>query len=217
MNIATDLEGTLTTGRTWKAVSAYLGQQGQGGAVRLFMATHLPGTIAAQTGIINRQEYANRWIIDMARLLAGCDAAELDRLADYVVLQVMWPQRRQDVLDELERHHLDGHRIILTSGTYLPIAQAFARRAGIVDVIGSELAMDGGRATGRLVGALNNGPPKAERLRQLLGSQALDLAYGDTMADAPMLELCRTPIAVYPDDPLRRLAVSRNWRTIPST
>ncbi|MCL4504854.1 MAG: HAD-IB family phosphatase [Chloroflexi bacterium] len=212
MNIASDLEGTLTTGRTWKGVGSFLQMNGRKRAYQAFLALRLPGSALAGIGIIDKQVYGNQWIVDMARLLAGFDAAQLDRMGEWVIENVMWPQRRQKVLDELEDHRRAGNRVILTSGTYLPVARAFARRIGIQDVIGSDLSMATGSASGRVDGSLNVMTVKAERLRALLGAEPLHSAYGDTASDAPMLEMCEKPVAVCPDRRLRQTALARGWR-----
>jgi phosphoserine phosphatase len=75
-----------------------------------------------------------------------------------------------------------AHRTILTSGTYAPITQAFARRAGISDAIGTPLQFSAGTATSRIDGALNDKDVKAARLREYLGAEVLDTACGDTAA-----------------------------------
>jgi len=216
MNVASDLEGTLTTGRTWKGVGMYLQMHGYAAQYRLFLAPHLLGTLVAQMGIINKQEYQNQWIVDLSQLLKGFDQARIDTMSEWVVDHVMWPQRRADVLAELQHLRAEGHRAILTSGAYQPIAQAFARRAGLSDAIGTPLQFSAGKATGHIEGALNNKDVKAERLRAYLGTEALDIAYGDTSADIPMLQMCRAPIAVYPDKELRAAAIKNGWRILES-
>lgn len=216
MIIASDLEGTLTTGRTWKGVGEYLQLNGRAHAYRLFLVPRLVGSLIAQTGLINKQEYANQWIIDLAQLLKGFDAARLDTMAQWVVEKIMWPARRVTVLAELRRFSEAGARVILTTGTYVPIAQAFARRAGIGEVIGTSLQISGGIATGRCDGPLNNKDIKAERLRAYLGNESLDMAYGDTAADIPMQRLARTAVAVFPDRELRRAAQENGWRVLES-
>ena len=214
MNIASDLEGTLTTGRTWKGVGGYLQANGRGLAYEIFLALRLPGSTLARAGILDKQAYGNQWIVDMAGLLKGLDATQLEQMGEWVVEHVMWPRRRQNVLDELDSHRRDGHRIILTSGTYLPVARAFARRIGVQDVIASDLGMANGTASGKVDGALNVMSAKADRLRDMLGSEALHSAYGDTASDTPMLEMCERPVAVHPDRRLRQTALARGWRIL---
>ena len=214
MNVATDREGTLTTGRTWKGVGQWLKANGHTIPYQLFFLPRVPGSLIARVGLIDNVEFGNRWIIDEVRLFKGFDQARIDAMSEWVVDQVMWPLRRADTLAEVQRLRDEGHRTILTSGTYTPIAQAFARRAGLSDAIGTPLLFSAGKANGKIGGALNNKTVKAERLRQLLDAETLDMAYGDTAADIPMLMMSRTAIAVHPDPELRATAHKNGWRIL---
>lgn len=214
MNVATDLEGTLTTGRTWKGVGMWLKANGFTIPYQIFFIPRVPGSLIAKAGLIDHVEFGNRWIIDEARLFKGFDQTRIDALSEWVVDQVMWPLRRSDALAEVQRLRDAGHRTILTSGTYTPIAQAFARRAGLTIAIGTPLVFDAGKATGKVGGALNNKVVKATRLRDYLGTASLDIAYGDTAADIPMLMMSRTAVAVHPDQELRAMAIRNGWRIL---
>ncbi|HEY3289923.1 MAG TPA: HAD-IB family phosphatase [Anaerolineae bacterium] len=216
MIVASDLEGTLTTGRTWKGVGMWLKANGLTWPYQLFFLPRLPGSFIARIGVINKVDFGNSWIVDEVRLFKGFDQAHIDSMGACVVDQVMWPQRRQAVVAELQRLRDEGYRTILTSGTYTPIAQAFARRAGFSDAIGTPLEMAAGVSTGKCDGPLNNKDIKAERLRSYLGNEPLDVAYGDTAADIPMMRMARTAVAVYPDRDLRQAAQQNGWRVLES-
>jgi len=41
--------------------------------------------------------------------------------------------------------------------------------------------------------------------------ERIDVAYGDTSADIPMLEMADHPVAVYPDEALKAVAQERSW------
>jgi phosphoserine phosphatase len=214
MNIAFDLEGTLTTGRTWKGMGSYLAQHGRGAPYRAFFLTRLPGTLLARIGLIDHQNFGNQWVIDLAHLLRGFGAVELEEMAQWVVEREMWQHRRMDIMAEVERYTQAGHRVILATGTYQPIANAFARKAGMASAIGTPLAVREGRAVGGLAGPLNVKRVKAERLQVLLAGDTLDMAYGDTLADVPMLEMCAKPVVVYPDRRLLKIAQKRRWQIV---
>jgi HAD superfamily phosphoserine phosphatase-like hydrolase len=211
--IASDVEGTLTTGETWKGLGRYLVEVvGRRVSYGLFLFTHVPVAYLAKYGLIDRQSFKDRWIVDLARFLRGLSLDELRQMARWVVDRELWPARRDDVLRELEAHRRAGSRVVLASGTYQPILEEFAARIG-AEAIGTPLEMDADDATGRILGN-NTGRLKAERLRARLAGEALEIAYGDSEGDVPMLELARTPVAVHPEPPLRRLALSRAWRIV---
>jgi phosphoserine phosphatase len=213
MIFASDLEGTLSTGSTWKAVARYLNEHGFKSQYRVFLALHLPPYPLAKVGLIDDQAYRNWWMKDLTMFLKGFDTARINDLADYVVAHELWPNRRVNVVAELEQHTRDGHEVILSSGTYQPVLENFARRIGAV-ALGTPLEMVDGKSTGKLGAPMNTGKVKAATLTRYLNGRTLDGAYGDTHADVPMLELCNTPVAVAPDNRLSRVAALRGWRVV---
>lgn len=215
--VATDLEGTLTVGSTWRGVGRFLSEHGLRGRYRRFLYPRLPQVLLARSGIIDLQAFRERWMRDLTALLRGMGRAEIEAMADWVFDNELWPGRREDVLAELRAARADGVRIIVASGTYTPIAERFAARLG-ADAIGTELAYDAqGRATGRFAGTIGTRDEKVARLTALLDGAPLEAAYGDTAADIPMLSLAENAIAVYPDTELERVARERGWRIIGAT
>ncbi len=226
MIIASDLEGTLTTGETWRGVGKFVSHNGRKWAYRRYLATHLPTAVLAKAGLVNRARERSRWVIDMAQLLKGYSAAQLAEMGEWVAQHEMWPQRRQAVIDELLAHARNGAQIALVSGTYQPILDAFARRmmedapnTPAIVAIASPLAMKDGRATGKLDGPLNVEQAKVDRLQAWLqraagGATTIDMMYGDTLGDLQMMELCRAPVCVHPNAALRRIALARGWRIL---
>lgn len=211
--IATDLEGTLTTGETWRCVRDFLRSHGRGAAFTRFFYLHLPGVLLSRLGLINSQRYRERWFEDVMKLLAGMSREQVDVLTAFIVDE-LWRARREDVLTELAMHRSSGARLIVTSGTYQFVAEAFAVRIG-AEAIGTALEFGpDGKATGRLIGATNAGPVKAARLRDALGGEPLAAAYGDTEGDIPMLDMAQSPVAVYPDRRLGEHAARRGWRVL---
>jgi len=211
--VASDLEGTLTVGATWKGVGRYLKTHGHAALYNAFFLLHLPLAVLAKSGIIREQWMRDFWMHNLLRLLKGWSDAQVREMGEWVVHEELWPRRRPDVIAELARHLADGRRVVITSGTFLPVLEAFAARVG-AESIGSALASVQGRLTGKLANGLNNGSRKAERLAAYLAGAPLYAAYGDTLADVPMLALSKVPTAVDPDRDLRQVAQTRHWRII---
>jgi len=227
--VIADVEGTLTSGSMWRAIGRYLAHSGRGGDYRRLVARTLPGILAMRWGLIDRQAYKNRWLEMEAGLLAGATPTQIDRLAEWVVEQDLWPHRRPEVMAELGAHHAQGRTVILASGMYEAVLQALAARfdTGPVQFVGTPLTFAGdGPArlfTGRFAGPVCVAEEKAARVRQLLaerqeqtgsGPGRILAAYGDTGSDLPMLQLARDPVAVAPDRELARVARERGWRTL---
>jgi len=216
MIIASDLEGTLTSGATWKAIGRYLCQHGQQVRYQLFLGTHLLAVPLVKARLLDEQTYRDRWLSDLAGLLTGMTEAEFAKIAEWVVEDELWPKRRPALVAELDGLRAQGHRVIVSTGAYQPVAEAFSRRIGAV-ALGTPLAVRDGRLTGHVDGPTNTGSVKAEGLRRYLAGAALDTAYGDTCADLPMLELSQTPVVVEPEPRLRAIAVQRGWRIMLDT
>ncbi|XOB99199.1 HAD family hydrolase [Deinococcota bacterium DY0809b] len=210
-----DVEGTLTTGETWRGVGRWLERNGRRGAYRRFFLAHLPGALLAKGGLIDKRRYQNKWMRDLAGLFAGVAAAEVEAMAAWVVEHELWPGRREDVLAELRTGLGRGVRIVLASGTFQPVLEAFARRlAPEVEALGTPLVCVDGVCPKNPAGAVNVAAVKARRVREHLGGRAPARAYGDTISDRYLLELAREPVVVYPDAALATLARSRGWRVL---
>jgi phosphoserine phosphatase len=217
--VAADLEGTCTAGETWRGVARWLSAHGRAWRYRRFFLPRVAALPLVRVGLVERQAFRNRWIRDLARLLDGLNEAELDALAAEVVATELWPKRRVAVLDELARAAADGARVVIASGTYEPVLAAFAARlpggpAGPVALLGTPLEMRDGRTTGRLAGPIGTGAPKAARVLDLAAGAELAVAYGDSLADAPLLRAARQAVAVAPDDELGPLAATSGWRIL---
>jgi phosphoserine phosphatase len=140
------------------------------------------------------------------------------------------PYLRPAVLERLEWHRTSGHRIVVLSGSYLPIVGAFCERVLHANVICTVPAMD--LATGRFAFAVHGAVcirhEKAVRLQHYLegdvqlaravgggpgpgrGLQAT-WGYGNSSNDVPYLEMCEHPVAVSPSAALRSIALRRRW------
>jgi HAD superfamily phosphoserine phosphatase-like hydrolase len=216
VTVAADLEGTLTTGETWRAVGRHLASEGAPSSYRWFLTRRIPELLAARAGLIDRRAFQNRWMRDLLTFFRGASPDEFLRVAVGVVERDLWPLRRREVVAALVDHHAAGERVVLASGTYQPLLEAFAARlaaeaGGPVEALGTPVEVVTGRLTGRLAGPVNVGAVKARRLGELLGSERLTTAYGDTASDLPFLRLSDRPVAVHPDARLRSVARRCGW------
>ena len=109
--------------------------------------------------------------------------------------------------------------IITSTNTFItgPIARAY----GIPNLIASEAEMQAGRYTGRVVGIPAFREGKVARLEQWLRERRQSLVdfsetwfYSDSINDLPLLQVVSHPVAVDPDEALRRIATGRGWPVI---
>ena len=116
----------------------------------------------------------------------------------------------------LAEHHTQGHRIFLVTGTLAPLARAIAHHIPCpVEIVASEVEVLDGRWTGWLVGEHMSGKAKACAIQALAARYRLELrqshAYGNDVADLPMLDAVGSPVAVNPSRRLARMARTRGW------
>jgi HAD superfamily phosphoserine phosphatase-like hydrolase len=210
--VASDLEGTLSSGETWKAMAAYLERDGKSPTKQRFFNALIVPAILARVGLRDKRAFQNRCISSLPQLFAGFTQTEFSEVGEWVVEHHLWPKRKPHVIAELEQYKLEGARLILVSGTYQPVLEAFAARLN-AEAIGSPLEVVDGKLTGRLAGPINVGTQKVSSLK-MHGITNLEAAFGDTLPDAAMLEMARNPIVIPTDAKLEKLALKRDWRVL---
>lgn len=218
--VVSDMDGTLTTAETWRAVLAWVHEHRPSPAARRFVRLRLPLVLAMKAGLYDREAFRARWLGDEAGLLRGAGAAELDAMGEWVVERFLWPARRPEGVAAVEaavaaaRAGDPGSVLVLATGAFQPVADAFARRLGASVALGTPLELRDGRATGRLAAPVGSGRQKAAAVRALVAGGSVAAAFGDTAADVPLLELAVRPVAVAPDAALARLAAARGWEVV---
>ena len=177
-------------------------------------------TVDALRGLVWMLQY-EMGIVDMASVsrralaLARGDSAEaLDRRCRRWYREWIRPALSQEALARLEHHRQAGHRpVILTASTTFA-ATPLAEELG-VDLVATELEVEGGRLTGRAVEPLCYGEGKrlrAEAYCRGIGARLEEAwFYTDSFTDLPVLEAVARPVAVNPDPRLRREARRRGW------
>ncbi len=217
--IATDLEGTLSSGEMWRSIGAYLKTNGQARAYRRFIVGRMPAFFLSKAGLIDSQSFKNDWFVRLAVFFRGWSQARVAAMSEWVVEHGLWPLRKQAVVDELLAHARSGARLAIVSGGFEPIVQVFADRLinlGARDtlVFATALKQHDDVYDGTISGPVCTGDEKVARLRPYADTGELALAYGDTYADIPMLRLAAAGVAVSPDKRLAAEAAARAWRVI---
>jgi HAD superfamily hydrolase (TIGR01490 family) len=116
----------------------------------------------------------------------------------------------------LQWHQAQEHRVFLVSGTLAPLARVAANQLpGCVEVCATELDATDGCWTGFLNGEHRSGGAKARAIQDLTAKFGLALeqsyAYGNDLADFPMLASVGRPRAVNPSARLKLAARKRGW------
>jgi len=118
----------------------------------------------------------------------------------------------------IAQHHDAGRRTVLVTGSIDFLMQPIASFLGIQDILAPKLIEHEGRFTGDLDGPPVGEEEKARRIKAFAEAEGLDLstsfAYGDSIADLPMLKAVGNPHVVNPDKALAQTAKQRGWPTL---
>lgn len=194
---------------------------------------------------IGQVMHANKMYLRGVHSSAESDAKKIDssahRSGPQVEGQASMPPRRiprwpvprffDDGVERLAWHAMEGHPIVIVSGTLEPLANAAVRAMetelatrGIgapICVCATKMEEKDGKWTGRILGEPMFGKAKACAILTLAEEMRLDLpkswAYGDSAQDRWMLASVGKPAAVNPTPKLSQIARKRGWPVLLTT
>ena len=127
----------------------------------------------------------------------------------------MEPMMLPDAEQLIETHRQQGDTLLIITATNQFVTEPIAQRLGINHLIACEPELKNGRYTGKPTGIPSFQHGKVERLDMWLKEQQQSLAgawfYSDSHNDLPLLERVDNPVAVNPDDRLRKRAQEQGW------
>ena len=214
MIVVSDLMGTLTTGSPIRGLLAWVGQHQSKMQANWYMASTLPSLALAKLGVIDWQRWGQGLMVDSLSLLRNVTPEKFDEIAEWVVEKDLWQKRHEDVIARLQKHTEAGAQVYIASSVHQPGVDAFAKRMG-AQAIGTPVEFVDGCV--RIATELVASEKKIEQVLSHLGTDHIDYAYGDSALDIPMLEHADHPVAVYPEDKLRSVALERGWEIIGKT
>ena len=170
-----------------------------------------------QAGTLDIYEFLDFQLAPLARH----PRAELDAWhAEFMDAKVR-PMIGDPSRELIERHRRAGALCAIVTATNTFVTGPIARAFGVAHLIATEPEARAGRFTGKVAGTPCFRDGKVVRLEQWLAAIGRPLAsfatstfYSDSHNDLSLLERVTRPVAVDPDDALRRLAESRGWQII---
>jgi phosphoserine phosphatase len=208
MIVISDMMGTLTTGSPFLGLVDWVKYNQSKWRANFYMAGIAPSYFLARNGLIDRQRWGQDLMIKSLAYIQDADEEKLRHASEWVVEHDLWKKRREDVVRCLVEHRQQGAQVFIASSVVEPFIEPFARRIG-AQAIGTAVEIVNGRV--KMVGELLANEKKIEQVLERLGVKRVDVAYGDTAMDIPLLEHADRPVAVYPDDKLKALALERGW------
>ena len=153
--------------------------------------------------------------------LAHYPRAKLDQWHGEFMRTRIAPIIRAKGTELVQRHLRDKQLCAIITSTNAFIAAPIAREFGVDHLLATELEVKDGRFTGKPSGTPSFRQGKVTRLAEWLADQGRTLAsfsaswfYSDSQNDLPLLERVTHPVAVDPDEVLRREASERGWQII---
>lgn len=214
MIVVSDMMGTLTTGSPFLGLVDWVKHNQSKLRANYYLAVITPSYLLAKNGLLDWQSWGQNLMLKSLSYIKNADEEKVRDASEWVVEHNLWKKRREDVVARLIRHREDGAQVYIASSVVEPFIEPFARRIG-AQVIGTPTEIVGGRL--RASGDLAAKERKIEQVLSRLGVDRLDVAYGDTWMDIPLLEHAERPVAVYPDEKLKALAKERGWEIIGET
>lgn len=134
-------------------------------------------------------------------------------MAEYIQ-PIILPKGRELIA----RHREDGDTLMIITATNSFITRPIAHALGIEHLIATDPEMVSGAYTGKVAGIPCYKEGKVKRLEAWLAENGADAKgcwfYSDSRNDLPLLEWADNPVAVDPDDVLRKTAEERGWPVI---
>ncbi len=214
MIVVSDMMGTLTTGSPFLGVVDWVKHNQSKLRANLYMAAVMPSYLLAKNGLIDWQAWGQKLMVNSLGYIRDADEEKLHHVSEWVVEHNLWAKRREDVIARLVEHRETGAEVYIASSVFEPFIEPFARRIH-VKFIGTPVKITNGRV--QPAGELVADQKKIEQVLSRLGVDRVDVAYGDTWMDIPLLEHAEHPVAVYPDEKLKAIAQERGWEILGDT
>ncbi len=219
-----DLDGTLFDGYVWRALRRHHeAHRFKLPTLYAYLFSHIALWPLKNAKLIREEFFYRAWGVNMAWLVRGVRTERAQLIWEWVTDKEIMPNLRPEMRERIAYHRAEGHRIVLLSGTFLPLLEVIAARVGANDAVGTPLAKEHDRYIGRIIPPLGVGIGKIAWLQKFLGEvgKGIDLMasflYTDSSVDVPVLEIVGHPVVVYPDVRLAALASKRGWPVIGTT
>jgi phosphoserine phosphatase len=213
MIVVSDLIGTLTTGSPVLGLVDWVRHNQSRMQAQLYMASIMPSYFFAKRGWLDWQKWTQGLMINSLKMVRDASPEKMKVVGEWAVEHDLWKKRREDVIARLRGYAAQGAQVYIASSVIEPIIEPFAGRMG-AQMIGTPVEYTDGQV--RVAGTLVAQERKIEKVLNRLGVSRVDFAFGDTAQDVPLLEHAWHPVAVYPDQALRAIALERGWEIIGS-
>ena len=213
-----DLDNTLLAGDSDHAWGEFLIERGLVDADRHRAANdaHYQNYLAGKLDI---HDYVNFTVAPVM----SYTKEERNHLHEIFMQKAIRPMILPESRALIESHQIHGDTCIIITATNDFITAPIAKELGVDILIATQLETKEGKLTGKIQGEPCYRQGKVNNLAVWMQQAAsrghhFDLAsavfYTDSINDLPLLKQVSEPVAVDPDDSLRREAQGRQWKVI---
>lgn len=216
-----DVDGTLTTERVWRGVLEYYKQhQLRRATAWAFWVYHMPLFLLYKMKLLSQSSFRKPWAAHLPWFLRGETPQSAQAVWNWVVTQYLGRVWRQEGVALIKEHKTSGDLVVLVSAGPTPLTERIAHELGADLAVGTQPALREGRYTGGIAGEVCLDEQKAALTRSTLAARGLEIdwvqstAYADGGTDLALLEMVGKPVAFFPDDHLKPIALARNWKVV---
>ena len=164
-------------------------------------------------GILDFEEYSTF----VQKPIMGLTREELDNLIEEFIQKNI-----HDLTDNLTKDLLNeasfADKVLIASGSHDFLVRGFADFFKIDSSIGTPVELKNNIFTGQLSGEPTFSDGKVRAVEKWCNSNDIEVKdsifYSDSINDLPMFEVCGVPVAVNPDEKLKKIAKERAFKVI---
>ena len=164
-------------------------------------------------GILDFEEYSTF----IQKPIMGLTREELDNLVEEFIQKNI-----HHLTDNLTRYLLNeassADKVLIASGSHDFLVKGFADFFKIDSSIGTPVELKNNIFTGQLSGEPTFSDGKVRAVEKWCNSNDIEVKdsifYSDSINDLPMFEVCGVPVAVNPDEKLKKIAKERAFKVI---
>lgn len=211
-----DFDGTLYAKETFQLLMDHLKQHPTHSLkYKTFFRKILPLYIGYKVKIVPEAKMKERSMQIYANALHTLSKTEFEHYFDEMK-EVMRQGFNEEIVAKARQHQNAGMHVMLVSGAYTPLLHAVTEGIEFDTIIGTDIPFTADGPFDHETAIYHvNGKRKTEKIMEIFEGQQIDwehsFAYGDSYSDLPVLKLVGNPIAVRPEERLRRIAEERNW------
>ena len=164
-------------------------------------------------GILDFEEYSTF----IQKPIMGLTREELDNLVEEFIqknIHHLTDNLTRDLLNEAS----SADKVLIASGSHDFLVKGFADFFKIDSSIGTPVELKNNIFTGQLSGEPTFSDGKVRAVEKWCNSNDIEVKdsifYSDSINDLPMFEVCGVPVAVNPDEKLKKIAKERAFKVI---